>query len=1114
MDATTRSGHSRLARIDGPMAAAIRARDWSALPLGPLDAWPETLVGALEIALSARFPTALFWGPNLRLLYNDEYAGLLGDKHPDALGRPASEVWSEVWGTLHPLLEAAAGRGVSTWAEDLLFTANTRGFAEEQYLTCSLSPLRGASGEVDGVFATFVRTTDRVIGERRARTIQALAEHAADARTAGEAGRIACATLALNPFDVPASCLYLCDGRTARRVSPAEPDPAHACPDSVDLDGEDPLGVAVTWRTRQIRTMPSPGAGSVVLVPVCEPGAEAPLGVLYCATSPRLPLDRSYMDFLADAGRQVAQAISSGAAHEEARHRVDELASLDQAKTTFFSNVSHEFRTPLTLLLGPLEEFLARPDRQSADGAGEVVRAAYRNAMWLLKLVNTLLDFARIESGRARAVFEPTDLASYTAELASAFGSAFEQAKLTLRLECPPLAEPVYVDREMWEKIVLNLISNALKHTTAGEIHVSLTSTERFAELRVRDTGAGIPSDELSRIFERFHMLRRQAPAQLEGTGIGLSIVHELTKLHGGSIQVDSTVGQGTTFTVAVPLGIAHLPSGQVEAAAGARPASRNTRAFVEGVVGELTPPVSPAAPGTTGSGSVVLVEDNAETRAYTARLLARRWEVRAVTTAPEALDEALRRPPDLIVSDLVMPGMDGLQLLTAIRAEPRTRTLPFILLTARAGEEAILRGLKAGVDDYLVKPFSARQLEARVASSIALSQLRKQADQTLRESMDRLARTRKMDAITKLAGGIAHDFNNLLTTILGYVSLALARALPSDLRVDLTEVQMAGKRAALLTKQLLAYGQRQTLRPRAVNFNTILAELESHLRHVTGPRIALSTKLDPQLGLTSVDRAHIEEAVVQLVINAKEAMPEGGAVTLKTQRVEVPGPYVVDSGTLQPGWYTMWSVTDTGRGMDVKTRTMSFEPFFTTKKLGHGPGLGLSAVLGVVQQTGGQIRIDSQLGQGTTVEVYLPELRGPEAPARPEAGLPERDASAAILLVEDEIPVRRYLSNLLRSRGYRIFEAHDGADALALIERVGQVDLLLTDVMMPRMDGPTLAAELSRRQPELKILFISGYTGAHVVQEGLIREEDEFLQKPFTPDELIGRIQRVIGRR
>ena len=296
--------------------------------------------------------------------------------------------------------------------------------------------------------------------------------------------------------------------------------------------------------------------GQIVLVPIARQGVHHPLGILVAGTSQRLPLDDAYRDFLTLVASQIGAAIAAAQALEEAEGRAEALAALDRAKTAFFSNVSHEFRTPLTLMIGPTEDALGSPEKALR---GEELETVHRNELRLLKLVNTLLDFSRIEAGRVTATFEATDLAALTADLASAFRSATERAGLQLVVDCPPLPSAVYVDREMWEKIVLNLLSNAFKFTFQGSIGVAVAATDTHVELRVRDTGIGIAPHDLDHIFDRFHRIERTAARTHEGSGIGLALVRELVAIHGGTVDVASVLGEGTVFTVRLPVGTAHL---------------------------------------------------------------------------------------------------------------------------------------------------------------------------------------------------------------------------------------------------------------------------------------------------------------------------------------------------------------------------------------------------------------------------------------------------------------------------------------------------------------------------------------------------------------------------
>jgi signal transduction histidine kinase len=414
------------------------------------------------------------------------------------------------------------------------------------------------------------------------------------------------------------------------------------------------------------------------------------------------------------------------------------LSELDVAKTEFFSNISHEFRTPLTLMLGPLEDALTEQGFGDYESNRLRLETIHRNALRLLKLVNTLLDFSRIEAGRAAAHYERTDLATLTAELASTFRSTVERGALTFEVDCQPGEELAYVDREMWEKVVLNLISNAFKHTFEGGITIRLREMDGQFHLAVTDTGIGIAPEQLSRLFERFHRVKGAASRSHEGSGIGLALVQELVHLHGGTVQVESVPGRGSTFTVTIPAGSAHLPIAGLAHHAGA-PAKETAIAYVQEALQWLPAPPPTGHPATSTSRDlprVLWADDNADMREYVARLLSQDYAVTAVEDGQAALESALASPPDLILSDMMMPRLDGAGLLRALRADPRTARLPVILLSARAGQEASAEGLEAGADDYLVKPFAARELLARVRAHLQLSRERRSWESQLEDKV------------------------------------------------------------------------------------------------------------------------------------------------------------------------------------------------------------------------------------------------------------------------------------------------------------------------------------------------------------------------------------------
>jgi PAS domain S-box-containing protein len=788
---------AELAR-DGEMEARIYAFDWARTPLGPIAAWPQSLRTALSICLHSHFPILLWWGPELVMLYNDAYRPILGaTKHPAAVGLRGQDCWPEVWQIIGPMLHGVLARGAATWLHDQLLLLDRNGYLEECYFTFSYSPISDEAGRVGGVFTAVTETTERVLSERRLRALRDLADRAVEARSDADVCRAAAATLAGNPADLPFALIYLRDAgaRRAQLLGCSGLAPALA-PGLAAVPLEGPADVwslgSAAAGPLVLRDLPARldglappgllrGADTAVVLPIPASGQEQSAGWLVAGVSPHRALDTAYRDFLTLVAGQIATSLAGARAYEVERRRAEALAELDRAKTTFFSNVSHEFRTPLSLMLGPLEELLRDSEAPLPPAQRQRIEVVQRNSLRLLKLVNTMLDFARIEAGRMEAVYAPTDLAALTADLAGVFRAAIERAGLRLAVDCPPLPEPVYVDRGMWEQIVFNLLSNAFKFTFEGAISVSMRLAGDQAELAVGDTGIGIPAGDIPHLFERFHRVAGASGRSYEGTGIGLALVQELVRLHGGSVSVASAVGRGSSFTVAIPLGTAHLPAERIGSPRGADPATARGAAFVEELLHWLPDDAAaapetaagggaetPAAPrrqpdGGAGRPRILLADDSADIRAYVRRLLSDHYTVETAADGAAALEAARANPPDLVLADVMMPQLDGFALLRALREDPRTRDLPVILLSARAGEEARAEGMDGGADDYLVKPFHARELLARVGARIELARLRRESTEALRQSDARLRLALQMARLVVWEWDVAD--NRIVTT-------------------------------------------------------------------------------------------------------------------------------------------------------------------------------------------------------------------------------------------------------------------------------------------------------------------------------------------------------------
>jgi PAS domain S-box-containing protein len=748
----------------GEMGALMRSTDWSKTKLGPVEQWSTSLRTMIGVVLGSRFPMLLWWGPDLLHLYNDGYRPMLTDKHPASLGAPGAQVWAEIWDVVGPLAKGVQEGGPASWTEDLQLFITSGGLAEERYFTFSYSPVPGDDGRVGGVLGIVQETTAKVLSERQIRMLHDLSTRAADAKSEDEAYRMAVEVLAANELDVPFVLLYVlnekADDAQLVGVGGWKDYDGHAKQAHVPIAGDEsaadwPLAEAIRTAHEVVvddlsgRFGPLPVGRwngrpeRAIVLPLSRAGQSMPYAFLVAGISPHRALDDRYQRFFRATADQLMTVIANARAYEAEKKRAEALAEIDRAKTAFFSNVSHEFRTPLTLILGPTEDALSSPEHALS---GEALQGVRRNTLRLMKLVNSLLDFSRIESGRVQASYEPSDLAAMTTDLASAFRSAIERSGLTFEVDCQSLPEPIYVDHDMWEKIVLNLLSNALKFTFEGSIGVSVRWCGGHAELKVWDTGTGIPEKELPHLFERFHRVHGARSRTHEGSGIGLALANDLVRLHGGTVQVASTPSEGTKFTVSIPRGSAHLPPEHVVAKRSTAWTAKGAMPFVEEALrwsgGSKLDAVGPSAATSTPNAAradvrILVVDDNADLRDYIVNLLGEHYAVETAVDGLAALEAARLHKPALVLSDVMMPRLDGFGLLRALRADPTLRDVPVILLSARAGEESTIEGLEAGADDYLVKPFAARELLARVRTHVELARQREVFERFFTLSLD-----------------------------------------------------------------------------------------------------------------------------------------------------------------------------------------------------------------------------------------------------------------------------------------------------------------------------------------------------------------------------------------
>ena len=1181
MDSAPRTA-SRPSAISGEMAGWFRRFDWSTTPLGPPESWPESWRNAVRIILDSSFPTALAFGRELNYFYNDAFIPVGGPaRHPSAIGKPVPVAWKEIWEPiLQPRFEHTLSTGEPTGEEDLLIPLQRSGYLEETYITFSFAALRDDQDRPNGIFCTAYETTARVIADRQLNCLRALANQSSRAETAGEVCQAATVILRDYPRDLPLAYIHLLDeDREAdSRALIDEALAAAACP----ADMADPIAL-----------------------PVRAMGGERTAAILVASPNPMRPLEESRKFFALVAG-QLETAISNARAKEHARRRAQALAELDRAKTLFFSNISHELRTPLTLLLGPVSEVLGHDSLQGADR--ELLELAYRGGRRLLKLVNSLLEFSRIEAGRVEASYEPTDLATSTTDLASVFRSAFERVGVALRIDCPPLPEPVYVDGDMWEKIVLNLISNAFKFTFAGEVRVSLRAREQEVELEVSDTGCGVAAEDLPRLFERFFRGRSTKSRTHEGSGIGLSLVQELVRLHGGTIEARSQQGQGTTMTVRLPRGCAHLSADRIGAVRRLARSDTGPAPFVEEALGWISgaemraaapagadaedratvrraeaseasafPEPAPGSIARTGTAVerdaesaepplVLIVDDNADMREYLRRLLSKQWRVDAASDGAVALERIERQLPDLVIADVMMPTLDGFGLLRAMRTDSRYSAVPVMLLSARAGEEASAEALAAGADDYVIKPFSARELLARVEARLAQARIR------AAERRGRAAAERANRARDEFFATLSHELRTPLMAVMAWTILLKRSELDADAAAAVEIIERNARIQRRLVDDLLDMARIVTgkLRMDTHTLGSLAALIrsvvDSFLPVAQSKGITVETVLDVQAGPVHGDPERLQQVVWNLLSNAIRFTPRGGKIEVKCARL---------------GSWVEIRVRDSGRGIGSEAIPHLFERYWqgkVTEHPGQGLGLGLAIAHRIVTLHSGTIEAASEgEGRGATFRIRLPlhpvpapdglrsawqpnvpasvntrmvdaataaaaaaaseatsaEARGARSAAadsdkRDGRGEPTGRASnngdsskgaagksLRVLLVDDHDAIAKACERLLASHGHVVIRTaglHSAVDAL----EQDAFDLLICDLNLPDgsgLDLPARLRDLTARQSRTgapPAIAISGRVFQDDIARSLAAGFAAHLAKPFDEQELLAAIGRA----
>jgi len=1093
----------------GEMASLMRAKDWSLTSLGPVDGWPEALRVAVRIMLTSKFDMWIGWGPDVAFLYNDAYRPTLGLKHPDGLATPTSDLWAEIWPDVGPLIRSVYDTGEATWSEAMLLLLERSGYSEETYHTFSYSPILDDLGAVGGLLCAVVEETDRVITARRLETLRALASDLVGMDSISAVANVTQTRLASNPHDLPFTLLYLFEDGVARLAGRTGFDAEHsAVPDSISLADHSFWPLAGDQAIVSLGDMDGLPRGAwnkspeqAVVLPLRRSGSEAPLGAMVVGLNPHRRADSDYLGYLDLLAGQISSALASA---EAARLREAAAEALSRVNARLASEVearTHE-RDRLRALFQRAPGFMC-----VLRGPGHVFE--FMNEAYLQLIGHRdVLDMPAREALpeiSGQGFFDLLDEVYRT-------GQPFVGQNMAVHLQREP--------GSALEKRFLNLVYQPIVESDG-------TITGIFAE--GHDVTDQVRSEEALRALNAD--LERQVIERTQARGMTWHLSPDLL----GALNpegyfetsnpawktllgwTEEEVASMSIFELLHPDDVERTRGGFQLTQQG-QPAIRfpNRYRCKDGSYRWISWVGIPEDGMVYCSGRDITVEKAAEAerdRLWTLSedMLARAdYQGGMVAVNPAwtkvlgwSEEELLTNPyADIIHPDNV-PGV--IVALEEMGQTGQPTRFENRILSA-SGEWTPIGWTVSPEPDGVHFIAVGRDLTEDKARERELEQ----AQEALRQSQ-------KMEAVGQLTGGIAHDFNNLLAGIGGnleLLELRIGQGRVAGLDRYIGGAQDATRRAASLTQRLLAFSRRQTLDPRPTDVNRLIAGLEDLIRRTVGPSIEVEVVGAGGLWLTRVDTSQLENALLNLAINARDAMAGRGRITIETANKWLDDRAARDR-ELPPGQYVSLCVTDTGSGMTPDIVAKAFDPFFTTKPIGQGTGLGLSMIHGFVRQSGGQVRIYSEPGKGTTMCLYFPRFSGELGVGdEGEQHIADQGHGETVLVIDDEPIVRQLAVEILEDAGYAVMEAVDGPAGLKIIQSAARIDLLVTDVGLPGgLNGRQVADAARVIRPSLKILFITGYAENAAVGNGLLDAGMEVITKPFTVVALGNKVREMLDR-